>query len=149
VHNSDLSPFFEDLDDTGMDGLEVVVLLFTDLELASEELNLLSEVDEFLFKSLSVSEGGFEVVSVLGSLSRFVTEEGFEFSDTLSKKSVVLLAFAELDLNALVFHDGHFVFLDLSAEGVDLLVLGVDGLRESSDLLLESWNLVGEDLSLI
>lgn len=34
MHNSDLSPFFEDLDDIGMDGLEVVVLLFADLELA-------------------------------------------------------------------------------------------------------------------
>jgi hypothetical protein len=123
--------------------------LFADLELASEELNLLSEVNEFLFESLSVSKGRFEVVSVSGSLSRFVTEEGLKFSDTLSKKRVVLLAFTELNLDALVFNDGHFVFLDLSTKGIDLLVLGVDSLRESSDLLLKSWDLVSKDRSLI
>ena len=129
VHNSDVGPFFEDLDDIRMDGLKVVVLLFADLELAGKEFNLLSEMDEFLLESLSVSEGGFEVGGVLGSLGRFVTEEGLKFSDTLSKKSIVLFAFSELDLDALVFHDGYFVFLDLSTKGIDLLVLGVDGLR--------------------
>jgi hypothetical protein len=143
-----LSPFFEDLDDVSMDGLEVVVLLFADLELAGKEFNLLSEVDEFLFESLSVSEGRFEVVLMSGSLGRFVSEEGLKFSDTLSKKRVVLLAFTELNLDALVFNDGHFVFLDLSTKGIDLLVLGVDSLRESSDLLLKSWDLVSKDLSL-
>jgi len=149
VHLSDQSPFFENIVEIAKDGLEVEVLLFADLELASEEFDLLSEVNEFLFESLSVSEGGFEVVLVFRSLGRFVTEEGLEFSDTLSKKSVVLLAFAELNLNALVFHDGYFVFLDLSTKGIDLLVLGVDGFSESSNLLLKSWDLVSEDLSLV
>lgn len=143
-----MSPFFEDLDDIGMDGLEVVVLLFADLELAGKEFNLLSEVDEFLFESLSVSEGRFEIILVSGSLGRFVTKEGLEFSDTLSQKGVVLLAFTELNLNALVFHDSHFVFLDLSTKGIDFLVLGVDSLSESSDLLLKSWDLVSKNLSL-
>ena len=129
MHLSDQSPFFENIVEIAKDGLEVEVLLFADLELASEEFDLLSEVNEFLFESLSVSEGGFEVGGVLGSLGRFVTEEGLKFSDTLSKKSIVLFAFSELDLDALVFHDGYFVFLDLSTKGIDLLVLGVDGLR--------------------
>lgn len=141
MSNDEVIPSLHDFYDATEGFLVLSVFGLNDGDLAGEELNLLSEVDELLFEGLSVSQSDIEFTLEARSLGALFAVEAFELGDALSEERVVLLALLELRLEELVVADGDLVLLDSLAEAFDLGDADVQVLLESADLFVETGDL--------
>jgi hypothetical protein len=101
-------------------------LLFVRGDLATHEFDLLSKVNEFLFKELFFAGCGIKLAQVFGFLDTFVIECAIEFFELLDEKGVVTLRLSKL----------RFERFKVEGECLDIDVELIDGLVKSGNFLI-------------